>query len=44
MRSPRPIAPYKREAGEGLLDAGIVDVPVEGGVYRVIPQSDWRDL
>ena len=40
----RAIGILRMEAGEGLLDADLVETMVESGVYRRILDVDWRAL
>ena len=40
----RAIDILRMEAGDGMLDAELVELMVESGVYREVLETDWRDL
>jgi hypothetical protein len=44
MPSERALSILQAEAGQGLLDRDLVDIVIEGELYRSVLEKDWREL
>ena len=44
MPSERAISILQMEANQGLLDPALVEIVVEGEIYRNVLEKDWREL